>query len=97
MAKGRKTGGRVAGIPNKVTTEFRDTVRRLLDGNSKNIAKWLKEVADGRGNTEPDPGKALDLVSKLAEYAAPKLARTELTGANGGPIVIAATQDDEAL
>lgn len=88
MAKGTKTGGRKAGTPNKVNAEFRDTVRRLLESNAGNLERWLLQVAEGDGteNGKPDPGKALDLLAKLAEYAAPKLARTEVTGEGGGPI-----------
>jgi hypothetical protein len=35
---------------------------------------------------KPDPGKALDLMAKLAEFAAPKLARVEHTGDPNAPI-----------
>jgi len=80
-AKGSpKTGGRVAGTPNKATVEFRQTVTRLLEENASNVGKWLAQVAEGHGEEPPDPAKALDLLSKLAEYAAPKLARTEVAG-----------------
>lgn len=87
--KGKKPGpGRPPGTPNKVTTEFRDTVRRLLEDNSENVGRWLLMVAEGDGteNGKPDPGKALDLMAKLAEYAAPKLGRVEHTGKDGGSI-----------
>lgn len=87
MAKGLKTGGRVKGTPNKVTQEFRETVRALLEGNSENIGLWLSQVANGHGDTRPAPDKALDLLAKLAEFAAPKLSRTEMTGEGGGPVM----------
>jgi len=99
MAQGKKTGGRTKGTPNRVTTEFRETVQLVLDANKDNVAKWLKLVAEGdkASDTKGDPGKALDLMAKLAEFAAPKLARTELTGANGGPVVVTTTPTDERL
>ena len=83
-----KTGGRVAGTPNKVTQEFRDTVRKLLDDNQQNVGKWLQAVAEGDplNEVKPDPGKALDLMAKLAEFAAPKLARTEVVGDKEAPV-----------
>jgi hypothetical protein len=86
--KRQKTGGRKKGTPDKVTSEFRETVRRLLEDNSKNFARWLALVAEGDGseNGRPDPAKALDLIVKLAEYAAPKLGRVEHTGPDGGPV-----------
>lgn len=88
--------GRPKGSTNKVTREFRETVQALLDNNSKNVEKWLLEVAKGKSankrtgfrGTPPDPAKALDLLAKLAEYAAPKLGRIEHVGEGGkGPIV----------
>jgi hypothetical protein len=86
MAKGHKTGGRRAGTPNKATAEFRQTVGSLLEKNASNVDLWLQQVADGHGDQKPDPAKALDLLAKLAEYAAPKLNRTEHTGEGGGPV-----------
>jgi hypothetical protein len=90
--KRQKTGGRTAGTPNKATTEFRQTVAALLEKNAKNVAVWLEQVASGTPASEgvkeipPAPEKALDLLAKLAEYAAPKLARTEHVGDGGGDI-----------
>jgi hypothetical protein len=37
---------------------------------------------------KPDPAKALDNLAKLAEFAAPKLARTEHVGDNGGALTV---------
>lgn len=76
----RKGAGRPAGTPNRVTVEFRDTVRRVLEENSENVGIWLSQVAMGIGDKPPAPDKALDLLAKLAEYAAPKLGRTEHVG-----------------
>ncbi|MBF8177669.1 hypothetical protein [Herminiimonas contaminans] len=88
MAKGAKTGGRQPGTPNKATKEFRDTVSSLLSDNAENVALWLEQVANGVGDAKPDPGKALDLMAKLAEFAAPKLGRVEHTGRDGGDLVV---------
>ena len=78
--------------PNKATREFREVVSELLRSNGENMAIWLTRVAEGHGETKPDPGKALDLLGKLAEYAAPKLGRTEISGPNGGPVEVQALQ-----
>lgn len=74
--------------PSKTTIEFRQAVNNLLEQNAENMIRWLTLVAEGDGtdNSKPDPGKALDLLAKLAEFAAPKLARTEHTGMDGEPI-----------
>ena len=85
--------GRPKGVPNKVTTEFRETVRRVLEDNSENVGKWLTEVAEGSETKEASPEKALDLLVKLAEFAAPKLSRTELAGDKDAPLVIGWQQE----
>lgn len=83
---GKKYGGRAKGTVNKDTREFRETVTALLQNNAENVQIWLSQVANGHGEVKADPGRALDLMAKLAEYAAPKLARTEHTGLDGGPM-----------
>jgi hypothetical protein len=81
-------GGSRKGIPNKVNAEFRETVRRLLESNAENVGRWLLLVAEGDGtdNGKPDPAKALDLLAKLAEFAAPKLGRIEHIGDADHPL-----------
>ncbi len=96
---GNKLGrGRPRGALNKATQEFRHTVQALLDDNRANVAVWLKAVAEGDAKAEvkPDPGKALDLLAKLAEFAAPKLGRTEHVGKDGGPIEIVSKEQRDA-
>ena len=78
--------GRPKGIPNKATTTFRQTVTALLEGNSENVAVWLEQVATGSHGKDPAPDKALDLLAKLAEFAAPKLSRTEVVGDEEKPL-----------
>ena len=84
--KRQKTGGRTKGTPNKVNREFRETVRKLLDDNAENVGTWITQVAEGHGENKADPAKALDLLAKLSEFAAPKLGRVEHTGKDGGPL-----------
>lgn len=81
-----KTGGRVAGTPNKATREFRQTITALLEKNASNVDLWLQQVAEGQGDVKPDPAKALDLLAKLAEFGAPKLNRTEVVGDENAPL-----------
>jgi hypothetical protein len=95
--RGGYRGGSRKGVPNKSTAEFRETVRQLLEDNAGNVSLWLQQVAEGAGPKPPDPARALDLLSKLAEYAAPKLSRMEHVGDGGGPVRIIAGPDDRAL
>lgn len=80
--------GRPKGSVNKVNQEFRETVRMLLESNAENVGRWLALVAEGDGTEHgrPDPAKALDLLAKLAEYAAPKLGRVEHVGDPENPV-----------
>jgi len=86
--------GRPPGSVNKATKTFRETVSRLLEDNAENVSKWLTEVAEGSVEKElkADPKAALTLLAQMAEYATPKLNRTEVTGDGGGPVEISAIQ-----
>ena len=79
--KGRsrpKQAGRKAGTPNKITTDFKLAVTRLVE--SADLDELLADVPKER---------RLEALARIAEYAFPKLGRTELTGKEGdGPVVI---------
>lgn len=80
MAKGTKTGGGSRqGKPNKTTVDVREAIALIAQRNVEKFEGWLDQVA-----TE-DPGKAADLFLKAIEYHIPKLARSEVSGPDGGP------------
>jgi hypothetical protein len=83
--------GRPPGIPNKSTAIVREAIATLLERNSDKMDEWLQLVAYGDASlgVKPAPDKALDIMQKMAEYHIPKLARTEVTGAEGGDVKIA--------
>lgn len=66
-----KTAGRKAGSLNKATSQFKEALNHLLEEASPKMIEWLDRIAVN------DPGKALDMISRLAEYIHPKLARSE--------------------
>lgn len=70
MALGKKTGGRVAGTPNKVSKALKDMILGALDAAGGE--KYLLEQA------ERNPQAFLTLVGKVLP--------SEISGANGGPI-----------
>ena len=69
MGKGRKTGGRKPGTPNRVTVDVREALRTLAQGLAPRVQGWLTEVA------ESDPGRALDLYLRALEFTVPRMAR----------------------
>ena len=85
---GKRRGGRKAGIPNKTTAQAREAIALFVDGNAHRLAEWLDKVADGIPDQDikPNPAKAFELCQSVVEYHVPKLARTEITGADEGPI-----------
>jgi hypothetical protein len=90
--------GRKKGSTNRTTQAFRETVQALLDDNRENVALWLKQTAEGSRNRKvggktipgrpPDPAGAARLLAQLAEFAAPKLNRSEVVGEGGGPLTV---------
>jgi hypothetical protein len=98
MAKGRKTGGRRAGTPNKITLEQRALVKTLLDKKLPDLEAMIDETRFGIeieketetgtvvGRLNADPKGAAELMIKLMEFSIPKLGRMEHVGDEGGPM-----------
>ena len=93
--EGKKTGGRVAGTPNKASTEARQAIASFVDGNAHRLTGWLDKVADGVKTPDgadyvvpPNPAKAFDMFQSVVEYHIPKLARQEHVGDDNRPLVI---------
>ena len=84
----KKAGGRTIGTPNKATAQAREAIAAFVDGNAYRLTEWLDEVANGDPSRDikPNPAKAFELFQSVVEYHVPKLARTEVTGADEGPI-----------
>jgi hypothetical protein len=87
-------GGSRKGIPNKSTAMAREAIARFVDGNAGRLQEWLDQIAD---DPKHGPAAAFDRFMDVVEYHIPKLARTEHTGENGGPVRIIASQDDQNL
>jgi hypothetical protein len=94
MAQGAKTGGRVAGTPNKATNEARQAIASFVDGNAHRLTGWLDKVAEGVQDADgayvvpPNPAKAFEMFQSVVEYHIPKLARQEHVGDDNRPVVI---------
>jgi hypothetical protein len=83
-----KSGGRIAGTPNKVTTEARAAIAIFVENNASKLEQWLMQVANGdpENDIKPNPAKAFELFQSVVEYHIPKLARTEMVGDEKQPL-----------
>jgi hypothetical protein len=89
----KKAGGRTVGTPNKVTAQAREAIAMFVDGNAHRLTQWLDDVANGipEADIKPNPAKAFELFQSVVEYHVPKLARTEITGKDDGPVEMVVT------
>ncbi len=71
MALGKKTGGRVAGTPNKTSAVVRGAIAKMLDEyfNSETFKTDIAEL---------EPKDRVAAMEKFAAYVAPKLQTTSL-------------------
>lgn len=81
MAKGVKTGGRIAGTPNKLSGTAKENIAAVFVrlGGTAAMAEWAEE----------NKTVFYSLYSKLLPH--------EITGEGGGPVHIIATSLDEKL
>lgn len=70
--------GRRKGVPNKSTRDVREAIAEFAQANVDQMSEWLEAI--------PDPARRMDLYLRAIEYHIPKVARTEITGADGGPV-----------
>lgn len=77
--KGEKRPNQGKHGPPKATLLAREAIARFVDGNAERLQGWLDEIATNDG-----PKAAFECFKDLLEYHVPKLARTEVTGKDGG-------------
>lgn len=80
--KGKVSNPRGRGnTPNKSTAAAKEAIARFVDKNAPRFEKLLDEIYEQHGAL-----KTFEVISNLLEYHVPKLARTEHTGADEGPV-----------
>lgn len=87
-----KTGGRKKGVPNKATINAREAIAKFVEGNVPRLQGWLDEIAEDQGAMA-----AFRCVQEMIEFHIPKLARHELTGKDGGDLVVTLKSEDADL
>lgn len=81
--------GRPKGSQNRATREAREAIAMFVEGNVERLQEWLDKIA------KDNPMAAFDRFMAVVEYHIPKLARSELTGVNGGDIKIQHTSEGD--
>lgn len=64
MAKGEKTGGRIAGVPNKDTVVIRDAFKLLIENNLETLQSDLKALK---------PNERIKAITELSKFCVPTL------------------------
>ena len=72
----KNNAGRKKGIPNKTTSELKQTINLLVSNNIDEAQEWLTKV--GKVN----PAKALELLIRLTELVMPKPVAEAESGAD---------------
>ncbi len=86
---GRKTGGRGAGVPNVITTDLKAIILEALHlsrGEGPDGKPTIGAIPYLRMQSRVNPVAFMALVGKVLPL--------QLTGANGGPIVVSWNADD---
>ncbi len=79
--RGLGTGaGRKAGVPNRCNAAIKFAFAAFMEMNLPKAQQLWEQVA------ADDPKGALQLLLDISERLLPKLARTEVTGEDGGPV-----------
>jgi len=73
MANGFKSGGRVKGVENKVTSDIREKFNQLLNDNIETISNDIKALS---------PKDRINVLLQLSKFVLPQLKATELTNNN---------------
>lgn len=72
-------------MPNKATGLARQAIAEFVDGNVDKLQTWLDAIA---ADSKHGPFVAFSCLMSVLEYHVPKLARTELSGPDGGPVQV---------
>jgi hypothetical protein len=86
MAKGHKTGGRVAGTPNRKTQE----VTELLESLGCNPIEGMARIAMNEAHSPELRGR---MYAELAQYVAPKRKSVEMSAPEGAAAIFGIAEE----
>lgn len=66
--------GRKKGVPNKTTTELKETINKIVSISLENYLEDLEKIR------KEDPKKAIELSKSLIEYIMPKMTKVDIAG-----------------
>jgi hypothetical protein len=81
-----------------VTADAREAFRMVYERRLEDLDRWIRETGDGYEAIhfladgtkipylEKNPGKAADILTRMAEHFVPKLGRIEHTGPEGSAL-----------
>lgn len=90
MAEGKKTGGRVKGVPNRATAA---KVAEIAASGLTPLEYMLSVMRDDFA----DVSRRDDMAKAVAPYIHPKLSAVEHGGKDGGPIQVVIAGADAAI
>lgn len=80
--------GRPPGVPNKVTTDFKESVRLLMNNKAAKFDEWIDRIA------LENPGRAMEIIGQLGEFVVPKQSRVTVVGDINEPVFFKQVEDD---
>lgn len=86
MAIRKKTGGRIAGTPNRTTAETKDLLQKIVGKELEKLGKIIEQL---------EPIERVSAISKLLPYLLPKQTESTLKGDKENPLVINNSEDRE--
>lgn len=86
MAIRKKTGGRVAGTPNRTTAETKEILQKVVGKELDKLGKIIEQL---------EPIERINAISKLLPYILPKQSENTLKGDKDNPIVISSPEERE--
>ena len=79
MATRKKTGGRLAGTPNRTTSETKDLLQKIVGKELDKLGKILEQL---------EPIERVNAISKLLPYILPRQSENTIKGDKENPLVI---------